>query len=465
MRIGLGVGVTRARASAAMTEPSSGRIRSTVSLTTAGTDRELIRRCLGALREQPDAAALAPRGADSVTIAGDWVSRVLREGHGLAPAAAVRLAQPGGTVLPPLHGWPDHLRAAVGPRWTVLPGGHDPLGRPLTEPDIPAVVEFARRSVDAGASGIAVTAAGSPAVPDHEVAAAEAIKRALPDLRVVLAHELGALGLRGRENTATLNAALGPLAETVIDTCRAEVARFHPRASLWFVRYDGAVVNSESFRRVPVTTADAHLAAELRGASTLAGVENALVLAFSAHQTELGLIDAGSPQHAPQGTATIRPGMPLSLPLPTHETLPEGAAELAGPDGPDVAARLLRTVTRLQETAVPRPVLAAGDPRAAGHLPPGLEAQVSEHGAAAAAVGASRAHPVAEVSRVVLTERGDLPTQQDQARVEALAAVTRAGADPASAQIVAERVAPVGYLPSNVHRLWVRAAGDIGGEQ
>ncbi|MDS1270300.1 hydantoinase/oxoprolinase family protein [Lipingzhangella sp. LS1_29] len=458
MRIGVSIGRGRARVSAAVLDPDTNDVRAAAANTLAPADSDT-----EALRRSTTALPGTRTEASSVTIAGDWVTRSLATGVDLAPAAALRLAQPGGTALPPLLGWPEHLRTTARERWAVVSGGHDPLGRPLAELDTRAVAEFARRVRDDGAQGIAVTAAGSPAVPGHEIAAAEIIEQVAPDLRVVLAHELGALGLRARENTAVLNAALCPLAATVLHTCQSHLTHHHPGAAPFFVRYDGSVVNGESFRRLPVTTADAHLAAELCGASALAGQQNALVVAFGAETTDIGLVDRGRPHHAPQGTATIAPGMPVSLPLPIHETVSGGTRAFTGDGAAQAATDLVRVVTRLQESAVPRPVLVVGDPGAAAHLPQALAAHAPPNGTAAAAVGAALAQPAAEISRVVLAERSDLSLIQEEARAEALAAVARAGADPASAHIVAERVGPVGYLPSNVHRLWVRAAGHVGG--
>lgn len=461
MRVGVSVSLARAHTSAVMlaaenSEAESGQVQTCATVVSSEPVDAALDQVLAALQPPSSAGAVT-----SVTLATDWVSHMLRDGSQLAPTAALRLAQPGGSALPPLLGWSCHLRAAVAQRWTVLPGGHDPLGRLLAELDIAAVVDFARDAAAAGARAIAVTAAGSPAITTHEITAAAAIEQAVPELQVVLAHELGGLGLRARENTAILNAALGPAAATLVEACEQQLRHRHPKAGLLFVRHDGAVLNAESFRRLPITIADAHLAAELCGASALSGQENALVLGIGAHESEIGLVDAGWPRHHAQGTAMIAPGMAVSLPLPTHDTFPAGAVELGGSGSTTVVEQLCRAVTQLQESALARPVLAVGDFRGAPQLPALLDAQVPECAEAAAAVGAARAQPVAEISRVVVTDLSELPAEQERARTQALALVVRAGADPASAHIVAERVGPVGYLPSTVNRLWVRAEGVV----
>jgi len=188
----------------------------------------------------------------AVTVATDGFERMLATGTGLAPVAALRLAQAGGTILPPTTSWPERLRRAVGGVRATLPGGHDLTGRPLAELDRDAVIRTVDEAVRGGARDVAVAAVGSCAVPDHEHDVAELVRREFPDVAVTLSHELGNLGLRDRENAAVLNSALRCSAEVLIGEVEDALAGAFPGAAVTFVGNDAAALGAEHLRRFPV---------------------------------------------------------------------------------------------------------------------------------------------------------------------------------------------------------------------
>lgn len=73
------------------------------------------------------------------------------------------------------------------------------------------------------------------------------LRAQLPDLDLTLAHELGRLGLIERENAATLNACLVPLARRTIDAFRATIAALNlePVPRLFLSQNDGMLMDAE----------------------------------------------------------------------------------------------------------------------------------------------------------------------------------------------------------------------------
>ncbi|GAA4865158.1 hydantoinase/oxoprolinase family protein [Saccharopolyspora rosea] len=382
------------------------------------------------------ALAAAPRDqVDSVTVATSWFSDVLATGDELEPVAVLRLAHSDRSVFPPLSGWPEHLRGAVHVGSCVQPGGHDLSGRPLGAPDQEAVLRFARESAEAGARGLAVTAVGAPMVADQEIAVAEVVHRRAPDLPVTLSHEVGGLGLLARENTTVLNAALRPAAERLADAVRAVVDEFLPGVPVLFGRHDAALMNTEYLRRFPVAALAADVAAALRGAGVLAGLDDAVVVEWDGSRGFAGRIETGLPR---RGNGFRNPR--LSLPLPDLVA--------SGADGAALAAHV---------RAEPGPVVVLGE------LPDGLsDARRLADGRWAAAVGAATAQPAAEVDRVLVEpSSGGVDGAVDRVAEEALVRVISAGARPDSARVDGIRTTPVAYLPGNVHRVQVRASGVV----
>ncbi|GAA2803793.1 hypothetical protein GCM10010470_43670 [Saccharopolyspora taberi] len=406
------------RASAAVDTPTSD---------VAGALRALLRR----LPEQ-----LAPT---SVSIATSRFSDALADASELAPVAVLRLAHSDRSVLPPLSGWPGRLCSAVRGWSAVLPGGFDLTGRALGDLDLPAVLRFAEDAANRGARGLTVTAVGSPIRAEQEIAVAEAVHHAVPELPVTLSHEIGGLGLLARENTAVLNAASRPLAERVADECRAVVDELLPGAATLFTRHDAAAMNTEYLRRFPLAALEADTAAALRGAAVLAETGDAVVVDLRADRARAGLVDNGFPRRATDAGVP-----PLSLPLP----------DVA------VADDIGRTVSRLRGAAEPRPVVVTGTPERAARVASALGARCPADGVVAGAVGAAWAQPAAEVDRVVVeSDDLDLATAIDRAGEEAMVRAVSAGARPDSVRIAEVRTGSVAYLPGSVYRVQVRATG------
>lgn len=373
----------------------------------------------------------------SVTIASSWLPAARPAVTGLAPVAVLRLAHSDRTVFQPLSGWPPMLRDAVHGWSCVQSGGCDLTGRPLGQLDRAAVLRFVSEAVDQGAQSLAVSAVGAPVLADQETAVAEVVRQQFPDLHITLSHEVGGLGILARENTAVLNAALHSTVEALADACTDVVRELLPGTTVLFGRHDAASMNTEYLRRFPVAATAVEVAAMLRGAGVLAGVPDAAVLEWDGTGGRAGLLDDGLPRrHGPAGDP------PLSLPAP--EVTEVGAHQVD-----QVLTRLLADRRR--------PVVAVGD-----EPYPLPEAEPVEHPAFAAAVGAAVAQPAAEVDRVLVEPAGgDVADVVDQASEEALARTVSAGASPNSVVVTGVHTSPVSYLPGNVVRVQVRAAGTV----
>jgi hydantoinase/oxoprolinase-like protein len=383
-------------------------------------------------------------GIEVVTVATGAVHDALAEPGGLAKVAVLRLAQAGGTILPPLSGWPGSLRSAVHAASATLPGGHDLSGRELAALDPDAV----RRFVDgAGVRDVVVCAVGSCAFPDHELAVAELLRREFPGLNLTLSHELGGLGTRDRENSAVLNAAVRPRAERLIDAM--EHAGRGLGALTTFVGSDGSMVSAEYLRRLPAVALAGDWAAVCGGAAALTGLDRATVVEMRADRTRVGLMVGRRPARpsAPQSVCAIRVGT--------------GVPQIVEVAGPTVTAAAAAAPGPLASDA---PLIAlADDPEwvaQLGRRPPAEQPRHPPEHRLAAAIGAAASQPGASVERLVLADgAGELERAVAALRDEALARVVGAGADVATARIDDVRVTPVSYLPRGVHHIVIRAAG------
>lgn len=425
----LGVHLGNARAQVALVD--SGELRAS-----AATEAPLGAGVGEALNAALSALPL-PSDLTAVTIALSWLSIGNLSASDLTPVAVLRLAHAEHTVAPPLYDWPAPLHDAVHGWSCVQPGGSDLTRRQFGELDVGAVLDFVGLAVGEGARSLAVSAVGAPMLAEQETAVAEAVRRQFPDLNVTLSNEVGGLGLLARENTAVLNAALHAAAEAVAEACDRVTHEVLPGIPVLFSRHDAALMNSEYLRRFPVAAADADIAATLRGAGLLADVSDAIVLEWDGTVGRIGLLESGRPHRRSQAGKP-----PLSLLTPNVTSVDADSFDA-------VLHRLLASRTR--------PILATAA------VPDGLaEVSTLACGRFAGAFGAATAQPAAEVDRVLVEPAaGELTGIVDRVTEEALVRAISAGARPESVTVTDVYSGPVAYLPSNVVRVHVRAAGTV----
>lgn len=322
----------------------------------------------------------------------------------LAPVAALRIAGPCPPSLEPLVGWPDGSGVAA-----IVSGGHSLTGRGTAPLDADAVARFA---ASCGLSDFAITAAGSPVTADHELAAAEIIAAEVPGARITLSYEFGRPGLRERENSAIMNAALSPEADRIADALAAD-------APLYFARTGHGLVSAHYFRRYPLVCYLGAFTSALRGGAALAcRTDTAVQVRSPGRPPRTGLVAGGAPR-----TASNSRGMNVAVPV-----------EVEADEGVVVGALAAQ----------------AGD----GWMVP-------ERAELAIAYGAALATPAAEVERIVQAKgRAELDRALGDAHDEALARVVSAGAAPGSARITQTTVNPLSYLPDGLYRVGVSAEGD-----
>jgi hypothetical protein len=326
-----------------------------------------------------------------------------------APVAAIRVAGPCPPGLGPMVGWPEGSGVA-----TVVRGGHSLTGRPIAELDTDAVARFA---AECGLTDFAVTATGSPVLSHHELAVAEIIADEVPGARITLSYEFGRTGLRERENSAILNAALGPQAAVIAD----KVAGDLPGMSVFFARTGTGLVSAHYFRRYPMTCYMGAFTCALRGGAALAGLDETAVQERGA-VVRTGLVTGGTPRIGDRCDTLVPLSVRLPLIVPASEGIAVGHfAHQAGPGW-----------------------------------------QVPEQAKLAVAYGATLARPTVEVERIVQARgRAELDRELDATRDEALTRAVSAGAAPGSARVVTTTVNPLSYLPDGLFRIELMAEGAI----
>jgi N-methylhydantoinase A/oxoprolinase/acetone carboxylase beta subunit len=434
----------------------------------------------------------------------------------LRRVAVLRIGGPLTLAIPPLATWPAPLREAVSAGEAVVNGGAEYDGRPVSALDHDGVARFLEQ-VASEVEAVAITGLFSSAAPDHELAAAELVRRELgASTRVSLSHEIGTIGLLERENATVLNAALGGVAERLAAILGDGLAASRIDAELFFAKGDGTVMTLEHALRFPCYLIGSGPASGIVGAAWLSGAVDAVMLDLGATTTKVGMLVGGLPRErtAPGELAGLR----TNLPVPDILTLAVGGATVVQLDGTAPAIGEETVGRRLREEALifggSTPTLtdaavAAGRAELGSHelsaaqrravdgtlsllddllaeavertrrstptaaliafggasillgkaLGGGSEVLAPANGDIAGAVGLLVAPAGGQADRICVNRPGLRGTTMEATRAEALARAIHAGADPASVEIVDVEEVPLAYLADPPIRIRVRALG------
>ena len=240
----------------------------------------------------------ADRPIDAVMIGTTHFTNAVVERARLERVAALRIALPTGSSLPPMCDWPKDLHDAVDPLIFMVHGGHEYDGSPLV-PMIPDEIrEAAMKIRDAGITSIAISATFSPLTTECEVRAAEIVRSVIPDARITLSHTLGRIGLLERENVALLNAALQTLGKTTVQAFSDALREAGVKAPFYLTQNDGTVSLADVAAANPVHSFASGPTNSMRGAAFLTGLSDAMVVDVGGTTSDIGCLVGGFPREA-----------------------------------------------------------------------------------------------------------------------------------------------------------------------
>lgn len=458
------------------------------------------------------------RAVRAVMLGTTQFTNAVVERRQLAEVAAIRAALPAGEGLPPKVGWPADIAASLGANVYMVQGGtlYDgwPLA-PLDDGEIDSIIgDLKAKQVRA----VAIAAAFSPMNPAPEVAIAERIRAAMPEVRVCLSHEMGRLGILERENATLLNASLLDLADRVVASFGVALRQRGLNCPFFISQNDGTLMEAGFARRFPALTFASGPTNSLRGAAKLAEVADAIVVDVGGTTTDIGVLQGGFPRES--NTVVEVGGVRTNFRMPDLLTLGLGGGSVVAEDGARVGPhslghRLVRdglafggaTLTatdiltsagqmrvgdpartqgiapatvaaalaqmkrmlldgvekmRPSAAAVPIVLVGGGAPLAAAPLAEVGQVLAPAHAEVANAIGAAVAQIGAEAERLLPYDRIGRQAAMDQVRAEAIRKAVQSGAEPASVRVADVEETAIAYMDDNMTRLRIKVVGEIG---
>lgn len=446
--LGLGIRLHRGGADAVLLDERS-RILAHAKLAREADERTTIG---AAIRALDVSRGVDPTSVKRAILSSTAVDEAVERRLGLRRVAAARIGGPLTLALPPLATWPEPLRSAISAGEAIVGGGAEYDGEMVAPLDREGLTRFIAR-LGGAVEAVAITSVFSPVAPDHELAAAEIVRRELgPSVPVSLSHEIGTMGLLERENATVLNAALSAVAEGVLENLREALETQGIEADPFFAEGDGTVMTPEHAVRYPFRMLGCGPASGMRGAAWLSGVHDAAVAEVAARSTTVGELAGGLPRE--RATPNEIAGVRANFRVPHLLTLPYGI------DAP-VEGILGAALENVRRRNAPVGLLVIGEAaeRAGDHLENLGEVIFPKHGAVAHAVGLLVAPAGGEADRICANRPGVRATTMEAARGEAVARAIHAGAHPDRVEIVEVQEIPLTYLLEPAIRIRARAAG------
>jgi N-methylhydantoinase A/oxoprolinase/acetone carboxylase beta subunit len=244
------------------------------------------------------AAQVERRSVGAVMVGTTHFTNAVVQRRGLSRVAIFRLCGPATLSLPPMIDWPPDLRDEVCGYTAFLPGGFEFDGQPIVPFDEAALRDACRAARSRGLSSVAVSSVFSPVNATHEMRAREIVGEELPQAAVSLSHEIGRLGLLGRESAAIMNACLRELGKTTIEAFRWSLADLRLNCPLYLAQNDGTLMSAQFAEQFPVFTFSSGPTNSMRGAAFLSGLETAIVVDIGGTTTDVGALTHGFPREA-----------------------------------------------------------------------------------------------------------------------------------------------------------------------
>ncbi|MEW5933915.1 MAG: hydantoinase/oxoprolinase family protein [Bacillota bacterium] len=465
--------------------------------------------------------AVQPESIQYAMLGTTHCTNAIVERRRLTPVAVMRIGWPATVAVKPLTGWPQELVQLCGRHIYLVAGGHEFDGReiaPLDEREVARVCREIRGRV----GSVAICSVFSPVNSAHELRAAEIVRQELGEVHVSLSHEIASIGLLERENATVLNGAVSGVARQVAEAFQRALAERGIRARTYFGQNDGTLMAVEYAVRYPILTVACGPTNSIRGAAFLSGLRDAVIVDVGGTTTDVGVLSRGFPRESsvaveiggvrtnfrmpdlisiglgggsivrlrsgPGGTPTVGPdsvGYLLQekalvfggdVLTATDVAVRLGMIDLGAPSrvgsldratAEVVHARMVSiiedAVDRVKTSPEPVPVVAVGG---GSILIPDRLAGASRvvrpaHYEVANAIGAAIAQVSGQVERVFSLDRFSREEALAEAKRMARDEAVKAGADPASVEIVEVDDVPLAYLPGNATRIRVKAAGRL----
>ncbi|MGX9418894.1 hydantoinase/oxoprolinase N-terminal domain-containing protein [Vibrio sp. WJH972] len=269
-----------------------------VATTKQPTSEDVTTGIENALRAVLDTSGVPHTDIQGVMIGTTHFTNAVVERRHLTQTAVIRICLPATLSVPPFSDWPADIREIIDAGSYLVNGGYEFDGREINPLDENYIKEIALDLQRKSIKSAVINSVFSPVNDDVEKRAAELLTHYYPECRVVLASEVGRIGLLERENAAILNASLLSLSEKTVTAFSSALKSCGLNCPFFITQNDGTLMNAEFVKQFPVLTFASGPTNSMRGAVFLSGEQDAIVVDIGGTTTDVGLVQNSFPRQA-----------------------------------------------------------------------------------------------------------------------------------------------------------------------
>lgn len=487
-----------------------------LAATKTNTTDDIVSGFLIALQNLLKKSGIAASDIRSIFLGSTHATNAILQNKDLYRVGVIRIAGHNPETLPPCFAWPQELKAGILAGYATINGGYECHGTPITPLDRQQARMTVEQLLEKGAESIALVGVFSPLNGDQEKEVAQIVREvAGTDYPVSLSHEVGGMGFIERENTTLLNAALKKVMEQGFRQIEFARQQLGLECPLFITQNNGSIITLQQAIAYPVLTISAGPTNSFIGGARMAGLRDAIVVDIGGTSTDVGLVRNGFPRRS-LNTSNIG-GVRLNFSMPDVLSIALGGGSYVSLEGEqpkigplsagrnivqqafcfggskltftdmsmalghleipgacrsrisvsstaaqqvieEALRRIQKEVSLMEGDQKQLPILLVGG--GAALLPKqllGSRYQIPAHASVANAYGAA----LAEISGVIDTVVSLNERERVLGRLQELArdAAIRQGADAHSVQVVDVQITPYHYVPNNMARVTILAAG------
>lgn len=483
--------------------------------TKSATTEDIVSGFSKVLEQLFSGSAIAVSSIQSIFLGTTHATNAILQKKDLYRVGLLRLAGHNPDSLPPCSDWPEDLKEVLFVGCETVSGGYECHGTPITPLCLVEAKDAIEKLLKMGAESLAVIGVFSPQNGEQELAIKKLVGEYLGEsFPLSLSHQVGGVGFIERENSTILNSALKKVMTQGFRELEASCRQLGIDCPLFITQNNGTIIDLTHALEYPVLTISAGPTNSFIGAGRLTGLSDAIIVDIGGTSTDIGLIRKGFPRRS-LNTSQVG-GVKLNFPMPDvlsiaigggsyvnlSNSKPEIGPRSTGKDFrtqsfsfggnaltlTDVAVKLGKEIPGACKEKVPctheeaygvirealqridheiallegeqcmLPILLVGG--GAQLLPRDLLGDrhiIPNYANVANAYGAALAEISGVVDRVVSLQQRETVLQELQE--EAKLAARKRGADASTLQIVDLQIIPYHYVPNQMARVVVTAAG------
>ncbi|MCD6046946.1 MAG: hypothetical protein K0S08_593 [Gammaproteobacteria bacterium] len=229
--------------------------------------------------------------------------------------------------LLPAYQWSVAQRAAILAGYETINGGKEFNNKSITRFDVQALKLAVKKLLDAGAQSLGIVSVFSPLYTDEELKAAEIILNEFgAEIPLTLSHEVGGLGFIERENNVLINASLKQVMRENFSFLQKELHELGFSCECYITQNNGTLLHLDEAIRFPIKTLSSGPTNSLVGACKLAGLSDAIIVDIGGTSTDIGIIENAFPRYSSAGAVIA--GIATNFMLPDVHVLPLGGGSI-----------------------------------------------------------------------------------------------------------------------------------------